>query len=353
MFFLPLFSKTLILSLTFLFICQLVDAQQRAQVAAVGFYNFENLFDTENDPGIADEEFTPNGRNRWTSARYQSKLQQLEQVVSELGTELTPDGLALLGVAEVENRQVLADFSQQAKVRNRHYRIIHYDSPDRRGIDVALLYNPKYFTPLYSRAVPAELFESNGDTVFTRDILYVSGLLLQDTLHLLVNHWPSRRGGQKASEPRRMAMARKNKQISDSLRARDPNANILVMGDLNDDPVNRSVKKVLEATNRPDQVDPKGFFNPMYDLFKQGIGTLAYRDAWSLFDQILISPGLLSGGDGLWYYSMKIFNPPYLQQQTGPFQGYPLRTYGGGTYLGGYSDHFPVYVYLVRKMTNP
>jgi hypothetical protein len=353
MFFFHLSPKSLILSLSFLLTCRFAPAQQRAQVAAVGFYNFENLFDTEDDPDKKDEEFTPDSRNRWTQVRYHTKLQQLAQVVSELGTELTPDGLALLGVAEVENRQVLADFALQPKVRDRSYQIIHYDSPDRRGIDVALLYNPKYFTPLHSEAIPAELFESNGDTIYTRDILYVSGILLQDTLHLLVNHWPSRRGGQKASEPGRMAMAMKNKRLSDSLRARNPEANILIMGDLNDDPVNRSVKKVLDATNRPDRVSPKGFFNPMYDLFKQGIGTLAYRDAWSLFDQILVSPGLLSGGDGLWYYSMEIFNPPYLQQQTGDFQGYPLRTYGGGTYLGGYSDHFPVYIYLIRKMTSP
>jgi len=353
MFFLHLRPNILILSLFCLVLCALASAQERAQIAAVGFYNFENLFDTEDDPAIDDEEFTPDGRNRWTEIRYHTKLQQLAQVVSELGTELTPDGLALLGVAEVENRKVLADFSLEPKVRDRNYQIIHYDSPDRRGIDVALLYNPKYFSPLHSEAIRVPLFEPNGDTIFTRDVLYVSGLFLEDTLHLLVNHWPSRRGGQKASEPRRIAAAMKNKQISDSLRTRNPQANILIMGDLNDDPVNRSVKKVLDATNRPDKLGPKGFFNPMYDLFKQGIGTLAYRDAWSLFDQILISPGLLSGEEGLWYYSAEIFNPPYLQQQTGAFQGYPLRTYGGGTYLGGYSDHFPVYVYLVRKMTSP
>ncbi|MCB9303926.1 MAG: endonuclease/exonuclease/phosphatase family protein [Lewinellaceae bacterium] len=339
--------------LFFLLFCipMALSAQQKYQVGCIGFYNFENLFDTLNDPTINDEEFLPEGANRYSPEIYQEKLEHLAKVVSELGTELTPDGVSILGVAEVENRKVLEDFSQQPLVKSRNYQIVHFDSPDRRGIDVALLYQPKYFTVTASRAVPLMIYGDDSTRIYTRDILFVSGLYNGEPLHVLVNHWPSRRGGESATQPLRNAGAMVCKQIVDSLVALDANAKVLIMGDLNDDPVSPSVRQVLNAKRKKDQVRPGGLFNPMYDYYKKGIGTLAYRDAWSLFDQIILSEGFINpAAGGFQYFQTNIHNEPYLIQKTGHFKGYPFRTYAGSQYLGGYSDHFPVYIVLVKAI---
>ena len=325
--------------------------EQQYKVACIGFYNFENLFDTLDTPGKFDEEFTPSGTRLWDGEKYREKLHNLAKVVSELGTDLTPDGPALLGVAEIENRQVLEDFSREPAIAKRAYQIIHYESPDRRGIDVALLYQAKYFTPLGSRPVRLHIKNENGDTVFTREILYVTGLLDGDTLHVLVNHWPSRRGGEKATRPLRNAAALLNRNIRDSLIARNPAAKIIVMGDLNDDPTSPSVAKVLLAKPKKSQLRKGDFFNPWHAFYKRGIGTLAYRDAWSLFDQILVSEGLVNPKNpGYHFYKAKVFNPTYLVQKTGQFKGYPFRTFDFDNYIHGYSDHFPVCIYLLKPL---
>ena len=325
-------------------------SQQQYKVGCIGFYNFENLFDTLNDPEINDEEFTPDGANHYTAEIYEEKLSHLAQVVSELGTDLTPDGVSILGVSEVENRKVLEDFCQQPQVKDRNYQIVHFDSPDRRGVDVALLYQPKYFKVTASRAVPLMIYQDDSTRIYTRDILFVSGLYDGEPMHILVNHWPSRRGGESATQPLRNAGAMVCKQIVDSLTAASPTAKVLIMGDLNDDPVSPSVKQVLNAKRDKGQVRPGGLFNPMYDYYKKGIGTLAYRDAWSLFDQIILSHGLVDPkAGGFQYYQTKIHNRPYLIQQSGHFRGYPFRTFAGNQYLGGYSDDFPVYVVLIKS----
>lgn len=341
-----------ILTLIFLlFFSAGLSGQEQYRVGCVAFYNFENLFDTEDDPDIRDEEFTPEGDNRWTEERYRAKLDKLAEVVASIGTELTPDGAAILGTAEIENRRVLADFVRHPGIRDRDYHIVHYDSPDRRGIDVALLYQPKYFQVTASRAIPVNLKDDSGEPVHTRDILFVSGEFDGEPLHLFVNHWPSRRGGARATEAYRNAAALLCKTVSDSLVAADPNAKIIVMGDLNDDPVNASVRQVLQAQRKPGRVRPGQFFNPMYDLYKKGIGTLAYQDAWSLFDQLLLSYGLVQkDAPGYRFYKVHVYNEEHLVQRSGHFQGYPFRTYAGSTYLGGYSDHFPVSVMLVRPV---
>ncbi len=328
-----------------------ISAQQQYKVGCIGFYNFENLFDTENDPAINDEEFTPDGANRYTPEIYQEKLGNLARVVSELGTDLTPDGVSILGVAEIENRKVLEDFSRHPLVKDRDYQIVHYDSPDRRGIDVALIYQPKYYKVTSSRPIPLLIYEDDSSRVYTRDILFVSGLYDGEPLHVLVNHWPSRRGGESATQPFRNAGAMICKQVVDSLAAADPNAKVIIMGDLNDDPVSPSVRQVLNAKREREQVRPGGLFNPMYDYYKRGIGTLAYRDAWSLFDQIILSHGLINPkAGGYQYYQAKIHNELYLIQKSGNFRGYPFRTYSGSQYLGGFSDHFPVYVILIKSV---
>lgn len=324
---------------------------QQYKVGCIGFYNLENLFDTLDTPGVRDTEFTPTGANRYDTRVYLEKLDNLARVVSELGTDLTPDGVAVLGVAEIENRKVLEDFVFHPRIKDRNYEIVHYDSPDERGIDVALLYQPRYFQVTGSRAIPLLIYEGNGERNFTRDVLYVSGLFDGEPLHILVNHWPSRSGGEAATQPYRNAAAMLCKNVCDSLTQIDPNARIILMGDLNDDPTSPSVRKVLQANHKKKEVQPGGLFNPMYDFYKKGVGTLAYRDTWNLFDQIILSYGLINPqAGGYRFYQAHIHNKPYMVQKMGHFQGYPFRTYGGNTYLGGYSDHFPVYVYLIKAI---
>jgi hypothetical protein len=332
----------------------LFSQKQDYKVACVGFYNFENLFDTIDSPDTNDSEFLPNGTRRWTAEIYQDKLKNLDRVVSELGTDVTPDGVAILGVAEVENRLVLEDFVKQPKIADRNYQIVHYDSPDERGIDVGLIYQPKYFTVTGSRAIPLLLYGDGGERNFTRDILYVSGLLDGEPLHVLVNHWPSRRGGEAATRPMRNAAALICKNVKDSLLNLDPNAKVIVMGDLNDDPNSPSVKKVLASAADKNAVKNGGFYNPMEEFFRQGIGTMAYQDAWSLFDQVIISQGLvMERQDGYRFLKAQVYNKPYLIQKTGQYKGYPFRTFDFDNYIGGYSDHFPVYLFLVKAVAKP
>jgi hypothetical protein len=342
-------------SLFFLLFIGLIDKgysqDKQYQVAAIGFYNFENLFDTYDDPKINDEEFLPEGLRVWTKERYEEKLKNLARVISELGTELTPDGVAILGVAEIENRRVLEAFVKQKVVADRNYEIVHYDSPDFRGIDVALLYQPKYFKVSGSRPIPVVIYAENGERIFTRDILYVSGELNGEKVHILVNHWPSRRSGEKATRPLRNAAAMICKNVKDSLVSIDPAAKVIVMGDLNDDPVSPSIKDVLACKNSVEKTEEGDFFNPWFEFYKNGIGTMAYQDAWSLFDQIILSAGLVEGaGNTYRFYKAVVHNKPYLIQKTGQFKGYPFRTFDFDNYIAGYSDHFPVYVFLIREL---
>ncbi len=314
----------------------------------IGFYNIENLYDTVDGPND-DAEFLPNSNKQWTGERYRHKLGNMAKVIGEMGTEILPDGVACLGLAEVENRGVLEDLVATPPLDKRGYRFVHDDSPDRRGVDVAFLYNPAYFTLLQHRSYA---LRDPADTAFrTRDALVVSGLMDGDTLHILVNHWPSRRGGEKRSLPKRILAAEMGRHIIDSLLARNADARILYMGDLNDDPVDPAVKKFLNTTGDKALATGHKLYNPMYELYRKGIGTLAWRDSWNLFDQIILSPGLVTGAGGqLRYYGVRVFNPPYLRQQEGNFAGYGLRTFVGDQFVGGYSDHFPVYVILVKEV---
>ncbi len=341
------------LTLIFLFfLLSFSNAQdQQYKVACIGFYNLENLFDTEDDPAINDEEFLPTGTRLWTTEVYQEKQRNLARVISELGASLTPDGVAILGVSEIENRRVLEDLVKEPALASRNYQIVHYDSPDRRGIDVGLIYQPKYFTVTGSKAIPLMIYGENESRIYTRDILYVAGLLDGEPLHVLVNHWPSRRGGEAATQPYRNAAALICKNVKDSLLQIDPNAKVIVMGDLNDDPTSSSVKKVMAAKHKKDAVKAGDFFNPMHEYFKKGIGTLAYRDAWSLFDQIILTEGLVNEKqDGFRFYKAQVYNEKYLIQKTGQFKGYPYRTFDFDNYIAGYSDHFPVFVYLIKPL---
>lgn len=343
--------KLLISSFSFLLFFQFAFAQKNYKVVCVGFYNLENLFDTVDDPSQwGDDEFLPTTSKNWTNELYHEKLDRLAQVISEVGQEKTPDGPALLGVAEVENRKVLEDLVQHSQLKKQHYQIIHFESPDHRGIDVGLLYQAKYFEPAAAQPLSLKVGGPTGDTLYTRDILYVAGKLDGEMVHVFVNHWPSRSGGESATSPLRQFAASINKRVVDSLYQAEDDPKIIIMGDLNDDPTSSSVKKVLAATKSKNATKAKGLFNPMFELYRKGIGTLAYRDAWNLFDQLIISEPLINEAvEGYQFYQAKIFNKNYLMQKMGQYAGYPFRTFVGNNYMGGYSDHFPVYLFLIRE----
>ncbi len=326
------------------------EGKKEYEVAAIGFYNLENLFDTVIDPDtnkILQDDFTPHSHKRWTSKRYQEKLNRMSKVIAELGTDITPDGLAILGVAEVENKAVLEDLVKESSIKNRNYKVVHYDSPDKRGIDVGLLYNPSYFKVESSRSVSLRSIDT---TFYTRDQLLVSGYLNGEKVHVIVAHWPSRRGGQKRSNPRRAAAATLGKMIIDSLQKAEPEAKILYMGDLNDDPTDKSVRNHLKGVGKKEDAKLGTMYNPWESYYKKGIGTLAYRDTWNLFDQILVSSNLVGKDYSTYkYYKATIHSKSYLKNSEGQYKGYPFRTYAGGSYQGGYSDHFPVYLYLIKE----
>jgi hypothetical protein len=321
------------------------------KVALIGFYNLENLYDTTDNADVNDEEFLPNSLRHYNTAIYQDKLGRLSDVISQLGTDINPDGLALLGVAEIENDTVLRDLKQMPKLINRNWNYVHYNSPDKRGVDVALFYNPKYFSVLYSAPLFVQLPGGSKDSYFTRDILYVKGMMDGDTVHAFVNHWPSRSGGEERSIPARAAAAGTAKKCIDSILNSVPNSKIVLMGDLNDDPVSPSLTKVLNCKGDIEKLKPNDLYNPWVDNYKKGIGTSPYQDAWGLFDQILFSEAWVNKEQaGYRYFKHVLFNKEFMVQKTGKYRGYSKRTWDGMTYNYGYSDHFPVYIMMVKKV---
>lgn len=321
------------------------------KVACVGFYNLENLFDTVDDPEKNDDEFLPTGSKQYTEEVYKDKLKNLSLVISQLGVEETPDGMAVLGVCEVENRKVLEDLAVQPLIKDRNYQIVHYESPDLRSIDVALYYNPKYFKELESAPLNVPLQNPDGSYYPTRDILWVYGLFNGEPMHFFVNHWPSRRGGEEKSAPGRALAASIAKAKIDSITAKYPNAKIILMGDLNDDPLSPSVVNVLKSKGNEAELKAGDLYNPWVGYYKKGLGTLAWNDAWNLFDQILISQSFLNKKQkGYFFQKAVIFSRPYLLQKSGRYKGYPFRTYDFNIYMRGYSDHFPVYIVMLKKI---
>ena len=351
--YLPKFLKVL-RAITFSFsllIWSVLSGQgQQFQIVSIGFYNLENLFDTVDDPKIDDSEFLPDGKRAWTEEKYKEKLANMAYVISQIGIEDAKAGLSVLGLSEIENRKVLEDLVKEPAIASRNYRIIHYDSPDPRGVDVALLYNPSHFKYLESRAIP--MYENRElSSRKTRDILHVKGMLGDDTIHIMVNHWPSRGGGEELTAPLRNHGAKHNRRVYDELLKIDPNVKFITMGDLNDDPINESVTGFLRAKSSAKKLRSGDLFNPFYDFYNRGQGSNAYRDSWSLFDQIIISEGLVNKKNpGFYYLKANIFNKKFLVQPSGQYKGYPFRTFSGDTYQGGYSDHFPTYILLVKPL---
>ena len=321
---------------------------QEYEIAAIGYYNLENLFDTIDSENVRDAEFLPNSDKQWNSERYYFKLDQMARVLSEVALDKTPDGLAVFGISEIENRMVIEDLVKRPALKDRNYQIVHFNSPDRRGIDVALVYQPKYFELVHAYSAPFQ----DADTNFkTRDQLVVSGKLNGEMIHFQVNHWPSRSGGERRSRPKRNSAGRLARSLADSLIAQYPNAKVMIMGDLNDDPTNKSVAKYLKATDDKSKLADGYFFNPYMTLHRKGIGTLAYRDSWNNFDQIILTPALLSDNKAEWtFYKAHIYKKSYMINDSGKYKGYPKRSFVGDKFQGGYSDHLPVYVYLIREV---
>ena len=340
---------------------------KKFRIHTLAFYNFENLFDTINDPDTFDEDWTPKGSQHWTYEKYLKKLNNLSRVLSEIGSSENPDAPTFIGGCEIENRGVLEDLIRHPNLVDKEYGIIHFDSPDKRGIDVALLYRKGYFQPTTYSNIPLYVFQgtsksklekeentddiivvsSKNKRVYTRDQLLVSGFLEGEEIHLIVNHWPSRSGGEKRSSPFREAAGALNKKIIDSLQQINPNAKVITMGDLNDGPYNSSVKIALGAKAKRTDVPKFGIYNPFEVMQKKGMGTIAHRDAWDIFDQIMVSESLLkSDYSSFQFWKAGIYNKSFLVQTSGQFKGYPLRH--SVTEIG-FSDHFPVYIYLIKE----
>lgn len=324
---------------------------KKFKVQTIAFYNFENLFDTINNANVNDEEYTPTGTQNWTAEKYKKKLANLSRVLNEIGTsDQQKESPVVIGGSEIENRGVLEDLIKQPLLINKDYGIVHYDSPDKRGIDVALLYQKKHFKPTSSVNVPLIIYDQTDKTkrIYTRDQLLVTGLLDGEEMHFIVNHWPSRSGGEQKSSPNREAAGRLNRKIIDSLYNINPNAKIITMGDLNDGPYNKSVKVELGAKAKKEETKERGMYNPMEEMANKGIGTLAYRDAWDLFDQMILSEPLIRKDYTSYrFWKAGVYNKPFLTQTTGQYKGYPLRNSNGQV---GFSDHFPVYLYLIKEV---
>ncbi len=334
--------------LTLIIVTNLSCAAQKQETGktAIAFYNIENLFDPADDPATFDDAFTPGGSYRYTDAIYRKKIENISVVLSRLATEYNTDGPAIIGLAEVENRKVLEDLVNTKNLKQRKLAIVHFDSPDPRGIDVALLYHPKQFTLIRAKAIPVPNTTNNRNTK-TRDILYATGRTGHDTLHLLVNHWPSRRDGENNTQKKRKAVAEINRKIIDSVLGSNPNARIIVMGDLNDNPLNKSITQSLKAIPDKSDTNKHILYNPWNDLYRKGYGTSVYKSKWMLFDQIIISKALLTPAKGkLHYDSVEIFNRRFLCNSFGKNKDFPHRSFNGTRWIDGFSDHFPVLLYL-------
>lgn len=345
-------KTTLFSLLCFLAVVTSSYAQEKKFSAyAIGFYNLENLFDTQHDEGKLDEDFLPNGSYKWDSIKYTNKLHNMAQALSDMATTKLPKvGCAVIGVSEVENDHVLKDLCAQPALAARGYRYAHIEGPDLRGIDCALLYNPALFTIENTTLYPYVQHLKDNPNFVTRGFLAVTGTLAGERMTFIVCHLPSRGNGPAYREQG----ASEVKALKDSILKSDPQRKLIVMGDMNDDPTNKSMYDCLGAKESPAKVGDGDMFNPWYNIIKDGKGTLFYKGGWNLFDQIILSPNLVNRNNERDYSSLKFWKNevqrmPYLFQIEGAYKGSPKRTTAGGEWLNGYSDHLPVVVYLLKQ----
>jgi len=307
-------------------------------VHTIAFYNLENLFDVYDDPKTNDNDFLPNSDKRWTYKRYNKKIFKLALSISQIGFDETQKKPSIIGLAEVENKRVLEDLVENEEFEEVDYGFVHYNSLDERGVDVALMYDKNVFEVNHSETFNVYIENEFGEIDFTRDILMVSGKLSGEEIFVIVNHWPSRREGQKESEYKRVLAASKVLEIIEMIRAQNSDPKIIIMGDFNDNPNNESIQRLLIEGD---------LFNPMEILQSRSEGSQNYNFQWNLFDQIMFSTNFIHHDNGkLRFYKADIFNKRFLTQYRGKYKGQPFRTYVGKKYMGGYSDHFPVYTIM-------
>jgi predicted extracellular nuclease len=318
------------------------SSKKRKDIFTISFYNVENLFDTVDDPKTFDDDFTAEGKKKWGNKRYSDKIKKLGSVISQLGNKKSNYAPAIVGLVEVENAKVVKDLANSKYLRKHHYDFVHYDSPDDRGIDVALLYNKQSFELLGSEHFPLYLEDDQGKRDYTRDVLVVYGNLNGELVHILVNHWPSRREGTEESEYKRVEAAKLARTIVEVIQEKHYDAKIIIMGDFNDDPTSKSVKEYLVRED---------LYNPMESLLdRDKLGSLTYNGKWNLFDQIIITKNFTTEKSGQHTFKhAEVFNKEWLKIFKGKLKGSPFRTYIGPWYQGGFSDHFPVYLFLKKE----
>ena len=294
------------------------------KIQTIAFYNVENLFDTLDDPKTFDDDYTPMGQHHWTPEILNQKIDKIAHVLSNIGLTETKKPPLLIGLAEIENQNLIKRIAVHPKLRFYDYEIIHFESPDYRGIDLGLLYRKDFFFIDHVKKYTLNLVDSKTQHKrTTRDQLVITGYWENHALALLVNHWPSRRGGQRKSEASRLAAARLQQRIIDSLQKLDPKKYIISMGDFNDNPNNKSLSLLTKENSYTMSFKP--LFNPMEAFFKKGVGSLAYRDRWHLFDQILVDQDFLNK-EAISMVKTAVFNPSYLKTPDGKYKGYPYRT---------------------------
>ncbi len=332
---------------------QKTNGTKQYQMFAVGFYNLENLFDTIHDAGKRDQEYLPDGANKWGSVKYSHKLHNMSRALADMGTDRLPVGCAVIGVSEVENAKALTDLVNQPRLKQRNMKFCHIEGPDRRGVDCALLYNPALFRINDATLYPYVPELEKDSNYYTRGFLTVKGQLAGEDIAVIVCHWPSRFTGSFYRE----SAGRQVRHIKDSLIKENPELKVFVMGDMNDDPQNRSMARELRAKRDIADMRPRDMYNPWWKILDDGNGTLAYQGRWNLFDQIALSPKLLNLEGEKDYSTLKYFRAeiqrfPYLLQEEGAYKGTPKRTHAGGVWLDGFSDHLPVVVYLVKEKSD-
>ncbi len=340
--------KLLYLVLLFAPLLTLLAQEKRYDIYAVGFYNLENLFDTIHQQGKNDYEFLPDGVNKWSTKKYSNKIKNIAMVLDDMASSVPSSGLAAVGVCEVENAAVLRDLVSCEPLVRRGWSFAHFEGPDSRGVDCALLYNPKLFKPTDAWLVPYTAAKRDT-TYITRGFLVVKGEIGGEVLHLIVNHWPSRY----AKSPVRERAGVLVRQLKDSIVGADPKAKVIILGDLNDNPDNKSVSESLGAVrNKKDASTAVSLYNPWWNILrKEGRGTQKYRGKWNLFDQIMVNGNLVNGGNSvLGFYKAEIFSRDYMFQSKGKYKGSIKRTHAGGVWLNGYSDHLPVILYLRKEI---
>jgi len=323
-------------------------------VHSLMFYNLENLFDTINNKGVKDEEFLPNSKKKYGTLIYNKKLQNMSKVIADVAKANNNQFPIVIGLAEVENKGVLVDLLKQPSLQSSGLDIMHRDSRDIRGIDVAFLYRSDLFNLQGMQMFPIPQKPINGHEYITRDVISMWGSISKEKFFFMCCHWPSRRGGSEASDFRRVDAAKVVRHIADSLRINEPNTRVVMMGDFNDDPFNNSLYKGIGARGTLKEAANTGYFNPFYTILKDGVGTLRYRGKWNLFDNIIVSTNLVDGQketiqllkDNKEKYYGFTFRAPYLFNQSGKYKGGPHRSWAGPHWLDGYSDHLPVYVHI-------